>query len=1334
VVELSGVWGPGDIPKGRQAVLDAAIIWPQDPRLVLTRALLVQGDLSEHRLRAALDTLLARHEALRTAVAWLDGRACLQSMPARSIPLCVVDASGREPADLEPEICRVASTVLNIRRAPLAEVHLFRMSVERSLLVFSVHHLICDLTAAGLLLQELFDLLQAPAPSPLPETSHYFAAPALSEPPDFHQPTRLQALWGHIDEPLSRDLRELCRREGVPAASVFLAAWARVVGRHLDNSPVEICLLASGRGRRNLYDVNQHSYLRPRLIEVAPDVGAMSLVRSLAVDHQLAAFKQTSEPTARRGAFVTFGYQKTAGRSEGFWAGFALGLLSEEMAEGCLKVRSWIIPQAYGPGKVNLCVAPSNGTWLWRLDFAASHMGEAGANLLMRHMVQFLRGLVSTPYAPVSAIAMLDEEERAAVAPMRADHPENPCALGELLNRMFAIDPDAPAIWSVDRGCSYGELYAHVQAAERRLAAAGVEAGQRVAVASEPTVLAVATILAILRVGAIFVPIPTEGPHLRAKEMLVDVAPSLVLVSRACAWGDRHVGRILEDWAEQGGDGARMVRQLPSEESAAYVIFTSGSSGRPKGVEVSRANLAAFLAGVLERLGLRAEDRVLLLQPFTFDIAWLEMLAPLRLGGTLVLAPARARREPRTLSELLDRAEVTVMQATPTIWRSLTASGWRPSPRMLCLSGGEPLPPELAAFMLSGGARLWNLYGPTEATVWATAAPITQAGDINLGCPLPGSAVQVLDSDLSPTPLDCVGELWIGGDGVATGYWRDPSRTAAAFRSIPGDPKGRWYRTGDRVRREANGDLRYEGRLDRQMKIAGQRVEPGEIESALRDLGFADAAVVDVDRGHCDAVLVAFVAVGEGNADESQLSRIRDRVPGHMVPSRLFALPRIPVLTNGKRDVETLRARARLALAQPARAELGEEDLVGPLAAAVVRTWSDVLGRPVSDPHASFFELGGSSLQLMSCVARLEANFNVRLALDDVWRRPTVALLAARLSEASREARHSGGPPEKVELFDYPATDVQARIWTAHQFDPGRADYGLPLVIEFEGRLGPLELEAALQDIAAIHTVMNSRFLLEGGAVTAHSATPNIPVSRFVDDGRAVVDWIADYLLLPFDLEQGPLARALWFDRGDEGGMLVLAVHHIVVDGVSLSLLLRDFAERLRLHRSGAARPPRGRSEFATFAHRVAAAPDRSPDVAFWRTRLAGPYWNPRQFQSSADPASGEGGFVIGAECSTRLRLSASAAGLSIFAVMAALVQAAMEEVAVELPLLMACDISRRESLDTVDAVGPFFDQVPLLLEPAPDESLLERARRIQSRLAEAMGAGQHGRFGCNGG
>ncbi|WP_233385519.1 non-ribosomal peptide synthetase [Methylobacterium sp. C25] len=931
------------------------------------------------------------------------------------------------------------------------------------------------------------------------------------------------------------------------------------------------------------------------------------------------------------------------------------------------------------------------------LQVDGSRFTPGQAALMAQGLQDWLVAICADGSRSLGSVASAGDADRiaAAVAATRAAGADAIPAAGgslplvtEAIAARAARAPDAVALVEGDGSLlSYGELEARAERLAAHLRGLGVGAGSGAPGAGESRVgLALGRragllvgLLAVLKAGGAYVPLDPAYPASRLAQMVADAGLSLILVSddredvpeeaaQALASGGARLLRIDDGGGLVAGSSAPASLpglSGPSASSLAYVIYTSGSTGLPKGVMIPHAALANILSSMAAAPGMAEGDAVLALTSLSFDIAVLELLLPLTVGARIVLADRSASRDPELLCALAERQAVSVIQATPSTWRMLAGAGVLQRLPGGCRrwSGGEALAPDLARMLSADAAELWNLYGPTETTVWSALARITpegapgdgaDAGDNpgwqpDLGAAVAHTTLHVLDAEMRPAAPGVTGELYIGGIGLARGYWGRPDLTAQRFVPDPfagpgpgpGSGGARLYRTGDLACRSADGRLWYRGRADDQVKIRGHRIEPGEVEARLRALpGIAQAAVL-ARPAPSGLQLVGYLTPHkqhgqeghgqEGHGQESHgldTARIRAALaavlPEAMVPAHLVVLDSFPLTPNGKLD--------RRALPAPEAALAQADDYVAPrnpTETALAAIWAEVLGIPQIGVTQNFFETGGDSISALQVVSRArEGGWAIRPR--DLFRHPSLEGLA-RVAAAtedqpapivaervfgeltglnSSELTALGIDPAVMEDV-YPLSPMQqGLLFHALQRAGDGGDYVNQVAVTVTG-LDAERMRGAWEALSARHDILRTSFLWRGidGAAqqVVHHAVP-LPFTeedwrgQAVDDERLAQAASREHAS-GFDPAEAPLQRIrlIRLDAAADGRSryrLIWTYHHILLDGWSTARLVSELLQTYE-GRTPTSPPPRYRDHIAWLAGRDEAASER-----FWRKRL----------------------------------------------------------------------------------------------------------------------------------
>ncbi|MEU0534748.1 amino acid adenylation domain-containing protein [Amycolatopsis tolypomycina] len=835
-----------------------------------------------------------------------------------------------------------------------------------------------------------------------------------------------------------------------------------------------------------------------------------------------------------------------------------------------------------------------------------------------------------------------------------------------------------PAALAVRQGTAR-LTYAELVAAARGVAAALRERGAgpetRVGVCAHRTPALVTTVLGVLFSGACYVPLEPGGPRARLSGIVADAGVSLVIGDAAVAEFGPERGIGVPPPAAPGVCPA-------TPDSTAHVLYTSGSTGRPKGVLTTHRNIVAFAAGFAGRLGVGPGTRALGIASPGFDAFTMDVFVPLMTGGSVQLVGSADRADPERLRRFIVEHEVNWGFITPTLLSLLDPEdvpGWR---TIAC--GGEPVPAALAARWLPG-RRFFNAYGPTETTVVVLTDEVTgiPADPLPLGTPTPNHRAHVVDADLRPVPPGEVGELVIGGPGLAAGYLNSPELTARKFVADPFTPGERLYRTGDLARLRPDGRLEFAGRADRQVKVRGQRIELGEVEAALGAHPDVDAVAVEAVPGPGGTRLVAFLAPEAAPADEDIHAYAGDRLTEAMRPAAIRRLAELPVNTvTGKIDRPALRA---LAEAEPADApEAGSP---------VEAVWRRVLGPGAG---TGFLLSGGDSIAAMRLVAALRAEFAADVSVEDVFAGGTLDGLARRVAEAAPLTGASLTTGHAPAL-----SPPQRRLWFLDQLAPDAAPYNIAMAFRLTGPLDVEALQAALRAVAERHDVLRWRIRPVDGVPRAECLpADDVPLPVVPVATAAVAARLAADAATPVRLDREPPWRVRLYELGPDEHVLGMTLHHAVFDGWSQELLCADLTAAYR----GEALPPLPLS-YADYAVWRADRDCRreAVDLAWWTDHLAGtsstvdlPRDRPRPAVQTYRGASHRQAFPGGvAEAVGEL---AQRTGTTRAGVLLAAFGQLLRRLTGGADHLVATVVADRQLAETQDVAGFFVDIVPVRL------------------------------------
>ncbi|MFH9810492.1 non-ribosomal peptide synthase/polyketide synthase [Streptomyces olivaceus] len=1041
-----------------------------------------------------------------------------------------------------------------------------------------------------------------------------------------------------------------------------------------------------------------------------------------------------------------------------------------------LRVATDLVPTGTAKCDLTFVLAeqPAGGGLSGVVEYSTDLFDRATVAGIVERWLRLLRAFAADPGRSIGQVDVLSPEELRALVPAPIDRSGAPSTstLTGLFRRQVRETPAAAALTDGEVTWTYAELNARANRLAHALIGRGVGPEQRVALALPRSAEQVVAVLAVLKAGGAYVPVDPDYPAARIAYLLRDARPALLVTTSRFADlpGADGVERLLLDTdGTDGTDGTDDLDGLPDTDPevpldpdhAAYVIHTSGSTGEPKGVVVPHRNVVRLFTSTEKLFGFNADDVWTLFHSCAFDFSVWELWGPLLHGGRLVVVDHVTSRSPGAFLELLARERVTVLNQTPSAFYQLMQADaespgtGRPLALRTVVFGGEALEHARLASWYErhpdDAPRLVNMYGITETTVHVTHAALDRAGTApgHVGTALADLRTYVLDAHLRPVAPGVPGELYVAGAGLARGYLDRPGLTAGRFVADPfGAPGARMYRSGDVVRRAADGGLRYVGRADQQVKVRGFRIELGEIEAALAaHPGVAQVAVLARRDRADDTRLVAYLvptpgdtpspapgsvsrpapentpsAVATDAPDPAALrAHLRERLPEHMVPSAFVALDALPLTANGKLDQRALPA-PDLTPASTARAPRTPQEQV------LCELFAEVLGVASAGVEDGFFDLGGHSLLATRLAARVRATLGVEMPLRTLFEAPTPAGLAAALVAAgpAQTALARRERPRTV-----PLSFAQRRLWFLHQLEGNGANYHISLAWRLSGDLDRRALEAAVADVVARHESLRTVFPTVEGVphqevLDAAAARPRLRATRTTEAGLPAA--MAQAQHRRFDLAADVPLRAELFELAADEHVFQVVLHHIAADGWSLGPLAHGLTTAYAARRRGGA--PQWdelRVQYADYTlwqHELlgdAADGDSlfARQAAYWTRQLAG---LPEQLQLPGDRprpavASHRGGSVraeLDAELHRALRETARAHGTSLFMVLQAGLAVLLSKLGAGDDIPVGSPVAGRTDQAQDELVGYFVNTLVFRTDTSGDPTFAELLGRVR--------------------
>jgi amino acid adenylation domain-containing protein len=1271
--------------------------------------------------------------------------------------------------------------------APLLRASLLRLDADEHVLLLAMHHIVSDAWSMGILIREMaasYEAFSRGQESPLGELPIQYAdyavwqrgwlqgdvlegqlsywrkqladAPGMLElPTDRPRPAassyRGAALRFALSAELSERLRELARREGVTLHMLLLAAWQTLLMRYTGQEDVVVGSPVAGRTRAETepligFFVNT-LVLRTDLSGDPTFKELLSRVREVclgAYAHQEVPFEKVVEDLAP---------ERSLSSNPLFQVMFAMqNAPKEELKLGGLRLEQIETESGTSAFDLMLAAQETDGVLCGALQYSTDLFDAATAERMLRHFRTLLEGAAADSRRRLSLLPLLEERERRQVVydwnDTRAEYPRA-CA-HQLFERQAAETPDATALVCGDERLTYAELNARANRLARRLHRLGVGPESRVGVLMGRSAWMIAGLLGVLKAGAAYVPLDPEYPRERLRFMLEDAGVGVLLTEQGLAEG---IGEHAETLVCVDADAELIAAEQETNpahaveaEQAAYVIYTSGSTGNPKGVVVQHHSLVNYITAANRTYGLKAGDRLLQFASISFDTSAEDIYNCLLHGATLVLRDDAMLASAPVFLAACRELGITVFNFPTAYWHQLTAAltaeEWARNEQVrLVIIGGERALPERVRqwqTLTAGRVRLVNAYGPTEATISSTHFDFNTPNDLStssrevlIGRPAGNTQVYVLDASLNPAPVGVPGELYIGGKGVARGYLNRPALTAEKFVPDPFsfDGGARLYRTGDVVRWRAAGELEFVGRADNQVKVRGFRIEPGEIESALTSHeSVQECAVLAREDAPGDVRLVAYVVAAGGFTAGELREYMKGRLPEYMVPQTFVALDELPLTANGKVD--------RKALPAPDSSDTSACVYVAPRDAveeALCEVWAEVLRVERVGVRDNFFDLGGHSLLATQVVSRVRQVLQVELPLRVMFESPTVEALAAHVRHVDVSPEGARPPalvraPRDAEL---PASYAQQRLWLVEQLEPGSAAYNIPSAVSLKGRLDTRALIASLREIVRRHESLRTRFVAVDGRpvqVIEREVELDVPAFDLTSLGGSERDARAEELAReearrPFDLSSAPLIRATLLRLSDEEHVLLLTMHHIVSDGWSMGVLVRELRSLYGAYSTSQGSPLQELSvqyaDYAAWQRGWLEGGELDRQLSYWRGQLSGA---PEVLEVTGDcpqPSvpTYEGALEsisLSAELSRQLRELARREGVTLYMLLLAAWQTLLARYTGQEDVVVGSPVAGRTRAETEGLIGFFVNTLVLRTDLSGDPTFRELLKRVR--------------------
>ncbi len=1353
----------------------------------------LRGALDAPALAVALSRLVERHQSLRATFS-TDGTQLVIG-EAQPLALLQQDLSTLDEAQRQralAEACAAAvRTPFPLAQGPLFRAALYKLAPTEHELVMTAHHAICDGWSWGVIGEELPKLYaeqlgRGPALAPASRYSDYAAweaaeaagpdmqghvdywlarfagsnLPVLELPLDRPRPAVRTFTSRRVDQLLDPALMEGLRRIGSASGTSLFATmfsgFAALLHRLTEQDDVVIGIAAAGQLASDMPQLVGHCVnLLPLRVAVDAQMPFDTLMRESgstlldAFEHQTLTYGSLlkklpvrRDPSRLPLVSVLFNVDPDVARGAG-------GFPDLEVAQ-----RS--IPRHFENFELFFNVTPATGGMQVEVQYNADLFDDVTVRRWLDIYQSLLAAVARDPSQSVGGLPLLSPAEAAALAALQPA----PTALAgaPLMHAGFLVhaqsQPEQPALRDGARRWSYRELDQASNQLARALRARGVGRGQLVGLCLDRGSDMFIALLAILKAGAAYVPLDPAFPQARLDYYAQDAKLSLLLTSSSVAaaparWCDDAAQRVFAldretQWKTESTDALPPGPLDAQPEDPAYVIYTSGSTGQPKGVVVPHRAVANLMETMQREPGIGPEDRLAAVTTLSFDMAVPEVMLPLAAGAEIVIVQRETAMDGNRLRALLEAEAVTILQATPGMWRLLLDAEWSGPPGFRAWTGAEPVPAELALDLLDRCSELWTHYGPTETTVWSSVWRMRRdaiaARGVSIGRPMANTGIWILDGAQQVLPIGVPGEICIGGMGVTLGYLDRPELTAERFVTVPiGGVDTLVYRTGDRGRWRNDGLLEHMGRFDFQVKVRGYRIELGEIEARSNEVpGVARSVVITREDQPGDVRLVAYLALTPGATfDQDAYDRhLRSRLPQYMLPQHVVALDALPQLPNGKIDRKSLPApqavprdtSARL-LPRNAREQ------------TVLTTMEQVLSLPGLGIRDDFFALGGHSLLAARLTTLLSRACGLTIPLRTLFEAPTAEKLAIAIDELASAGTVAATPiVHRPGRTSAPLTPMQERIRFVEELHPGRSVYNAPSAHRLAGLLDLPKFEATLQEIVRRQPALRTHIGVDPASGTpAQLIAPavtfklpvvdlrNIPADQREAELAERMQSLADE---PIDIHRAPLFHAALYQLADDDHAFVFVPHHLVWDGWSFDILQ---AELVTIYGAMVRGEPHGLPElsvdlgdFSEWYCDWLQQPAFEQQLRYWKTRFANAPM-PRALHTDMPRKagmSGQGGtqwISVDAALTERLRAVARDHGVTLNMLTLGVYVAMMGRVIEGDSIVIAMPVRGREAPELEPVMGFFNNVLPLAFQVDMTLRLGDFMRYVKQELLSVM-------------
>ncbi|QOR34872.1 amino acid adenylation domain-containing protein [Clostridium sp. 'deep sea'] len=1328
----------------------------QDITYNIPMILELNGELNYQSLEKAFNSLIDRHEVFRTAFELVDGEVCQKIYPKVNFKV-VHDKIEEVNENTISEVIEEFISPFNLSLAPLIRVKLLKLNSTKHMLMVDMHHIISDGTSMGIILDEFSKLYQGIQLPELTEQYKDYAVwekeflhsnnlkqqelywlakfkdeiPVLNLPLDFKRPITQSFKGSHLQTKLTyhltKQLKQVAKNNKATLNMVLLAAYNILLAKYSGQEDIIIGTASAGRPELNMHKM-VGMFVNTLALRNYPK-GSKTFAQFLeevkytsldAFENQYYQFDMLVDKLniqrdlSRNALFDTmFNFQSNE---------------STPLALPQIKAKPYNYKFNISKFDLSLDAHEYDGLVALTFEYCTKLFKQESIQRFMTHYINILKDIVANSNTKIADMNMLCEQEQKQLLidfnNTAVEYPKHK-TIAQLFEEQVDKTPKQMALVFEDNKLSYAQLNDKANSLAHHLREQGITANSIVAIMAEKSLELIVGILAIVKSGAAYLPIDPSYPQARVHYMLKNSDACILLTQKQYVNNVEFSGTVINLNEESYHVNTTNPIRISGPQDLAYIIYTSGTTGQPKGVAVKQQSVIRLIM-YTNYIEFKPEDKLLQTCAMTFDVATFEIWGALFNGLEMHLTTKDVLLQAEKLADYLVNNKISIMWLTSPLFNKLCEDNPAMFKGLRCLLvGGDVVSPKNVALVQKHDPNtiIINGYGPTENTTFSTCYVINDLVEnqntIPIGAPIANSTAYVLDKYQKLVPVGVYGELCVGGDGLAQGYYNNPELTALKFIANPYVKDQLMYRTGDLVRWLPNGNIDFLGRVDHQVKIRGFRIELGEIESSLLQIPGISEALVMVRENDANKYLCAYYVASKEYSSGSLREILLNSLPDYMIPSYFMALTEMPLNQSGKID--------RKALPVPkGKIETGAsyEQARNETEKRLVEMWSEILNIDTVGIDDDFFALGGHSLKAIKIVAFIQKQFKTEITVSEIFRNSTIRKLALYIGKTQKSNYAEIEVVKKQEYYEVSA--AQKRMFALNQFSKSETNYNIPLVLLLEGKVDVAKLKYSFNKLAERHEAFRTSFeMIEDDIIQRITPQSSFKLAyeETSSNSKDVVKSKVDNFIKPFDLSQAPLFRAKLVKLANEKYLLMFDMHHIVSDGVSLSIIMNELTK----HYQGVELPAikLQYKDYSVWQNKILESQAMKKHEEFWLSKFNDeiPVLNlPTDYArpSSQNFKGSTLGFNLDNQLTLKLKKLCKENNVTLYMLLLAAYNVLLAKYSGQEDIVVGSPIAGRQHADLYNMVGVFINTLAMRNYPAFNKSFKQFLQEVNQNSLNA--------------